>query len=741
MTTPKTTVGRRFSHLAVLAASALLSPLVASGQEPVPAGSPTVAVGTFAGQIHLDGVLDEPAWQQAGVIADLTQQSPKPGEPTPFRTEVRLLADRDNLYIGVTCMDPEPSRIAVHTMQRDGNMRGDDTISIVLDSLNDHRTGYLFEFNAAGARLDGLISDPNAQDPSLDWDGIWDVRTRVTPTGWTAEFVLPAQTIRFNRTQGQWGFNIQRYVARELIKLRWTGTTLDANLLDMRRAGTLTGVDTLSQGWGLTISPYVLGRYELDRDTDHSFTKGQAGLDVGYHATSQLDAVLTVNPDFAEVEADTLQVNLTRFALFFPEKRPFFTDGANFFDFGLDLRDDFIPFYSRRVGLFGDRIIPIIAGLKTVGRAGPWGIGALDVQTKDVFGVPGTNLASGRVTYDFNENLRVGAIGTNGDPDGRSSNSLAGLDAVWQTSSFQGDKNLGFGLWGARSFGDVGSGERGGWGVKFQYPNDLWSADAAFKEFGDSLDPALGFLPRPGTRQYNANLAYQPRPSGGTFAWVRQFFFELSPRVVTDLHGETETWRVFMAPFNVVTQQGDHFEANYAPEFQRLDAPFEIVSGVVIPPGSYQFNRFRIQAESSDTRPLSVGGTVWFGQFYDGHLTQILGSVKWTEGSGHLQLILATEDDIGHLPQGDFTVHLWQLKGVYAFNPNLVLATFFQYDSEIENLGMNARLRWTIRPGRDLFVVWNRGWRHPTAPESPYPYFLAPVTDQVILKLRWTFTR
>jgi hypothetical protein len=275
--------------------------------------------------------------------------------------------------------------------------------------------------------------------------------------------------------------------------------------------------------------------------------------------------------------------------------------------------------------------------------------------------------------------------------------------------------------------------------VKVQYPNDLWFAQGAFKEFGDSLDPALGFLPRPGTRQYSSDLAYQPRPSGGPFAWVRQFFFELSPKVVTDLHGETETWRVFMAPINLVTQQGDHFEINSAPEFQRLDAPFEIVSGVVIPPGSYQFNRFRIQAESSDTRPLSVGGTVWFGEFYDGHLTQVLGSIKWTEGSGHLQLTLATEDDIGHLPEGDFTVHLWQLRGVYAFNPNLILATFFQYDSEVENLGMNARLRWTIQPGRDLFFVWNRGWRHPLGPDSPY--FLTPVDDQVIVKLRWTFTR
>jgi len=709
----------------------------AGAQAPEPPPN-LITAGDALGQIRLDGVLDEPAWAQAGVIADLVQQAPKPGEPTPFRTEVRILVDAGNLYFGITCIDPDPSLIAVHTMQRDGNMRGDDTISIVLDTFHDHRTGYLFEVNAAGARLDGLISDPNADTASLDWDGIWDVATRRTATGWTAEIVLPAQTIRFNHTGGAWGFNVQRYVARELVTLRWTGTTLDANLLDMRRAGNLDGVACLDQGWGLTVSPYALGRYQDDHVTEHSFTQGQAGVDVGYHVTSQLDAVLTINPDFAEVEADSRQVNLTRFALFFPEKRPFFTDGANFFDFGLDLQDTFIPFYSRRVGLFDDRIIPITVGVKTVGREGPWGVGALDVQTRDTFGVPAANQAAGRVTYDLNRNLRVGAIGTNGDPSGRLTNSLAGVDAVWQTASFQGDKNLGVGLWAARSFGEVGPGDRNGWGFKAQYPNDLWNLQASVKEFGDALDPALGFLPRPGTRQYTAYAAYQPRPSGGPFSGVRQFFFEVNPVLITDLHGETESFRTFLAPINFETQAGDHYEANYAPEYQRLTEPFEIAPGVVIPIGSYQFHRFRVDVASSDSRPLSAGGTVWFGGFYGGTLTQVEGFVKWTEGSGHLQLALNFENDYGYLPQGDFIFRLWQLKTVYAFNPNLLLAAFLQYDSESQDLGVNARLRWTIRPGNDLFLVWNRGWKHPVFERAPD--LLVPEADQVILKLRWTFT-
>jgi Domain of unknown function (DUF5916) len=683
----------------------------AGAQAPVTPSVNMVTAGVVEGTIRLDGVLDEPDWQQAGVIADLSQQSPHPGEPTAFRTEVRILTDGANLYFGITAVDPDPAGIAVHTMQRDGNMSGDDTVSIVLDTFLDHRTGYLFQVNAAGARLDGLISDPNAEEAALDWDGIWNVATRRTTTGWSAEIVLPAQTVRFKRSTGRWGFNVQRYVARERLTLRWTGTTLDANFLDMRRAGRLEGMERLSQGWGLTVSPSGLAQYQIDRQTDRSYSQGQAGVDVGYHVTSQLDAVLAINPDFAEVEVDGRQVNLTRFDLFFPEKRPFFTEGANFFDFGLDLQDDFIPFYSRRVGLFDDEIIPITAGLKAVGREGPWGVGALDVQTRDTTGVPATNLAAGRVTYDLNKHLRVGAIGTNGDPNGRTANSLAGVDAVWQTAEFQGDKNLAFGAWTARSFGDVEPGQTDGWGLKFQYPNDLWDLQASFNEFGDALDPVLGFLPRPGTRQYAAGLAYQPRPSGGTFSGVRQFFFELYPRLVTDLHGQTETWRVFTAPLNFETRAGDHFEVNYAPEFQRIAEPFEIAPGVVIAPGSYRFDRYRLEIESSDARPVAAGGTVWVGGFYGGHLTQTDGFVQWTEGSGHLQLALNMENDYGSLADGDFTLRLWQLKTVYAFNPNLVLAGFFQYDSESELLGMNARLRWTIQPGRDLFVVWNRGGR------------------------------
>ena len=733
-------VPRRFVRAGVppLAVAATLLAGRAIAQENASA-PPALTVQAPSGQIRLDGILDEPDWDRAAVIPDLAQQSPRPGEPTRFRTVVRILADSRNLYFGVSCFDPDPGRIAIHTMQRDGSMKGDDTVSIVLDTFHDRRTGYLFEVNAAGARLDGLISDPNVSDVPLDWDGIWDVRTSRSAEGWTAEIVIPAETLRFRSGSGPWGFNVERYVPHALVTLRWSGVSLDAHLTDMRRAGELTGLDGLEQGLGLSVSPYLLGKYTIDHLTGHDVLQGQGGGEISYNLSSQLTGVLTINPDFAEVEADTRQINLTRFPLFFPEKRPFFTEGASFFDFGLDLQDTFIPFYSRRVGLFDGRIIPITAGLKAVGRSGPWGVGVLDVQTRDEDGAEGTNQFAGRVTYDVDRHLRVGAIGTSGSPDGRSDNSLAGVDAVWQSSTFLGDKNLALAAWGARSFGDLPEGRRGGWGVKASYPNDLWDLEASVKEFGEALDPALGFLPRPGTREYAGGIAYQPRPDGGAFSGIRQFFFECFPRVVTDLHGETQTWRVFIAPFNVETVNGDHFEANYAPEFERLDAPFEVAPGVVIPAGSYQFNRYRVQVDSSTSRPLSASGLVWFGQFYGGNLTQLITSLRWTTDRGHLQLGLDTENDFGYLPQGNFTVRLWQLRTAYAFDPDLILSTYAQYDSESGDLGLNARLRWTIEPGRDLFVVWNRAWtHHPTPPSTAW---VVPTGDQVVVKLRWTFRR
>jgi hypothetical protein len=705
----------------------------ATAQEP-----PQLAVPTLPGAaIHLDGNLDEPAWQQAALIDGLTQHEPHPGEPTPFATRIRIFTDGVDIYVGYDCRDPEPDKIAIHSLQRDGNIFADDSVDFVLDTFGDRRTSYYFLVTAGGAQLDGLVDA--AGNPSTDWDGAWSVVTRQTAEGWSAELQIPARTLHFRRGATEWGFNIARQIARKQMVLRWTGIPHDASFFDLRRAGSLTGLTGMHQGIGLAVTPFVVGEDSRERPAS-SQAEARTGLDLTYSPTPGLTGVLTYHTDFAETEVDARQVNLTRFPLFFPEKRAFFVEGANQFAFAYGLDADFIPFFTRRIGLLAGRQVPLEAGLKVLGHSGRWGIGALGVATREETGAPPTTtLSAGRLTYDVGQHLRLGTLITSGNPDGVRDNSLGSFDAVYRTSTFRGDKNLVASVWGARSDGDLPAGVRGdaqrdGWGAVVDYPNDRWQLSADVREFGDGLDPALGFLPRPGTRWYQLGTAFQPRPDpDGRFGWARQLFFENFDYLITDLQGRTQSWRVFLAPFNVVTNAGDHFELNVVPYFERLDAPFDLTEEVSIPPGGYPFLRYRAQAEASPTRGLRPALTVWWGEFYDGHLTQWLPSIGWSAKGGHLLLQLDAEVDDGQLPDGDVRARLYGARIVIAVSPTLVFSTFTQYDSTSDSLGSNNVLRWTIQPGRELFLVLNRGWEQRTARG------FAPRDDQVSAKVRWTF--
>ncbi|HEY0782048.1 MAG TPA: DUF5916 domain-containing protein, partial [Thermoanaerobaculia bacterium] len=580
------------------------------------------------------------------------------------------------------------------------------------------------------------------------WDGLWDARVRRTAAGWTAEIAISARALRFGSGLAAWGFNVERHVAREQLTLRWTGATLDATFTDLRRAGRLGGVAGLRQGLGLAASPSAVGRYDRVLAPPLSRRTGDAGVDLGYNLTPELGGVLTTHTDFAETEVDTRQLNLTRFPLFFPEKRGFFLEGSNLFDFTNGLGSDFIPFYSRQVGLVAGQRVPIDAGLKVLGRTGAWSLAALDVETGAAAQARPENLFAGRASFDLDSHFRVGALMTRGDPRGSGDSTFTALDAVWRTSTFRGDKNLVLSAWGAQSAGDATpdrdltapSTDRGrnGWGLRAECPNDLLSSYLQVNEYGGALVPALGFLPRPGTRQYAAGNAFQPRPAEqGPFGWARQFFFETYFTRVDDLAGGPQSWRLFTAPFNVSTRSGEHFEIDWAPQFERLDQPFEVAPGVFIAPGRYRFDRYEAEAQSSPSRPWRVGGKVWFGAFFSGRLVQWSGFVDWTGFDGHLRVEASGETDVGRLPEGDFIERLWQLKTFYAFTPDLTAAAFTQYDSASRDLGLNARLRWTFSPGCDLFLVWNRNWMQPPGDGLR----LHPAADELTLKLRWTANR
>ncbi len=712
-------------------------PVRADAQEPT-----TATVLAIQDVLRLDGRLDEPFWSQATPI-QLTQQAPKAGEATPFETTVRIAANRENVYIAFECFDADPRQLAVHTMQRDGDVAGDDFVSIALDTYGDRRTGYFFRVNASGARVDGLIAGP--EDPSLDWDGIWDARTHRAADRWTIEVTIPTRSLNFTRGLDAWGANFERNIARVQTVLRWASPTLDSFFYDLSRAGTVAGLAGLKQGLGLELSPYTTGRTRKDFAVGDRDFLGAVGGDFAYRVTSQLAAVVTANTDFAETEVDTRQLNLTRFELFFPERRTFFLEGSNQYQFGLGLDDKFLPFFSRRVGLIDGDQIPIDVGVKLNGRVGRVNLGVLDVRTRGTtlvsgHALPSTNLFVGRTSVDVSEKLRVGTIVTNGSPDGARRNTLAGVDAVYRTSEFLGDKNFFVGVWGAATTRPAGSGggNRGGYGIKVDYPNDRWDCFVSFHQFGESLDPALGFIPRTGIHRTDSACEFRPRPrKDGPFGWVRQQFMDHRFYRITNYQGLVESQRFSWVPVNVQMESGDRVSVNWLPTLENLPVPFEIADGVTLPVGRYRFDRLIGEFQSSPNRRAHFGNTSGFGSFYGGRLYQQSNYIRYTSANGGWQTGVTVDQNFGRLPEGRFVQRLWQFNATYAVNSYTSLTSFLQYDSVSQSVGNNLRLRWTIRPGNDLFVVWNRGWKRLHL--SPSERTLLPDTELLAIKIRWTF--
>lgn len=687
---------------------------------------PVISVAPASTQIQLDGRLTEDAWKHAAVIADLVQQSPSPGAPSPYHTEVRLLRDRDHLYLGILCADPDPGRIAVHGLARDSDQTNDDHVTIVLDTFGTRHIGYVLQVNAGGARTDGLIAPANIT-PDYDWNGLWDAKVVQTAQGWTAEISIDTRSLQFHADLDRWGFNIQRYIPRDQTSVQWAGISLDASIFDLQRTGDLQGVSALEGGAGFEFSPYAL----LRDDSIGGLHKG-VGADLRYDIEPNLAAILTLNPDFAEAEADSQQINLTQFPLFVTEKRPFFLEGSNQFEFASGLDSQFIPFYSRRIGLSGSDVVRLDEGLKVIGEAGPWSVGALDLQTGDSAGIPAENLFAGHLTYDLGGELRLGTLITHGDPTGQTDNTFTGADGVWQTAALFGDKNLSLSGWAGRSSGNLlPSGRTSGWGFNLDTPNDLWRLLLSWNVYGDALDPALGFLPRPGTRQYELYGEFKPRPLEGSFDWVRQFDYQADYVQVDSLSGTPQSKTLFTALVNIKTQSGEHYEFDWIPEYQVVDVPFPIATGVSIPAGEYRFGRYLVQLASSAAHTWQVGVNAETGGFYGGRLTQLLPFLDWNTADGSLELQFNSETDLGYLPEGDFIERLLQLKATYSFTPDFDISSFIQYNSTLEHTGVNTILHWIPEPGRDLFIVLNHGIETFSTASSP------PLGNTLIVKLRW----
>jgi hypothetical protein len=692
-------------------------------------------------RIKIDGRLDEAAWQRAVPIGLLTQVDPKEGEAATEATDVRVLYDGEALYFGIQCFDRTPGGIIATQLTRDGEVDVDDYVGIVLDPFFDQRNGFLFAVNPAGARADGQIAN-NSEDANLDWDGIWNAVARRNDQGWAAEISIPFKTLRFKPGQTIWGLNIERQIKRKNEIDRWSGARRDAWITNLAEAGQLQELPVIHQGLGLDIRPYGVVRRDPFDPTrqDKSPWVLDGGFDVSKNLTPNMNASLTINTDFAETEADTRQVNLTRFSLFYPEKRPFFLEGAGVFETAgsRSSHPDLLPFFSRRIGLYSNQEVPILFGGKITGRQSHFNIGVLDVQTRhtdivnkdgELYHLEGQNLLAARVSRDLFEQSYVGAIFTNGNPAGTGDNSLIGADARFATSKFRGDKNLSLDLYLMRTDDQETNSTDYAMGFWLDYPNDRWDLRLQGKQIGDDFHPALGFAPRRAIRKASGGAEFSPRPE----KWgIRKLGFELSGDIIADLDNVVENWSASITPFSIEMDSGDQVQFNISREFERLPEPFEIFEGVVLLPGSYCWNRYGLELETASKRFWVFQSNLGWGSFYDGTRRSV-GVGLTLKPSTHFNLGLESEWNDIDVKEGSFITRLYSVRGDINFSPNMSWANLVQYDNESRELGFQSRFRWIIKPGNDLFVVLNRGWYR------SFDHDYITTFDRATVKLAYTF--
>ena len=695
-----------------LTATAAGMPDVVSAAFDITAGAKrTVRVTSFAGALTLDGRLDEPAWHSADSIVNLTTVEPEEGGVPAGQTTVKILVNPNEIVFGVMCHDSNPAGIVAFAKTRDFDLELEDYVLIVLDPFQDGRSGYVFAVNPNGARFDGLVAE-RGEEVNTDWDAIWEATTSRDATGWSAEIRIPIKSLSFKPGLNAWGFNVQRSVQRLLETSRWAGANRDYEIYQTSHAGLLTDLSPFDLGLGLSVRPSLVTNANRPAPDEDRVYKVEASLDVTKKLGSNLVGSLTVNTDFAETEVDARQTNLTRFDLLFPEKRTFFLEGADIFDFGLGTGEDVVAFQTRRIGLQGaeeDQVeIPISVGTKVNGRVGNTNIGALAVHTRRA-GSLNTDATMGvvRIKQNVLSESSVGMIATVGDPLRLPGSWMAGMDFTYQTSEFRGDKNLLIGAWGLQTHagGDLGSDEA--FGGMIDYPNDLWDVAVAYKYIGEDFTPSLSFVPRTGVQILEMESAFSPRPG---WPLVRQMFFEFNPSIVSDLGNHWESYHVEIKPLDWQLESGDRFEFSIEPEGDRPTEDFEVFSSdtktVVVPADIYRWTSYNMQLALASKRRFNGEATFSTGGFYGGTLNSLELTLRM-KPSAFLTAELGMERHSAQLPGGDFIQRLYSGRVQVNVSADLQVASLVQYDNESRSLGTNTRMRWTFNPLGELFVVFN----------------------------------
>lgn len=670
---------------------------------------PTLRAGEGAATITLDGRLDETAWHAAAQSDAFLQTEPSEGRPPTFRTVVRVLADRSAIVFGIVCEDADPNAIVSFSVRRDASLDAEDHVRVILGPFLDGRSGYVFAVNPSGARYDGLINQGPEGD-NADWDGIWEAATAKTPGGWSVEMRIPIRTLGFKPGLSEWHFNVQRRSQRLLETDRWAFATRQYQITQTSRAGLLTNLPNFGVGLGLSLRPAITtggGHPATGAPVEEEF---QPSLDLTQRIGGNVVASFTANTDFAETEVDTRRTNLTRFPLFFPEKRRFFLEGSDIFQFGPggNLARDAMPYHSRTIGLVRGREVPIIVGSKVNGLAGNTRYSGLVVRTNDEEGVVDTpaTMAVGRLKRNLWEESWVSAIATVGDPLGRTGSWTGGLDFTYGTSHFLGNKNLFLSAWGLAMGRDGHHGDTTSYGFKVDYPNEKWDSNLWYKRIGDEFDPSLGFVPRHGTIWVPA-LTNRTRLARGP---IQEMTWGGRGVIHLDSSGVRENYSVSLGALNWRFRSGDRVQVNVTPTGERLVDPFEVSDGVVIPPGSYDWWRKSVTLSTAQKRRFYTSVSWEWGDFYDGDLDSY--QWEWTWNPTALYTVeFNGERNIAHLSGGSFNQTLVGSRVRINFSPDLSVASYIQYDTDSDSIGVNAQLRWTYKPAGDLFIVYNHNVR------------------------------
>jgi hypothetical protein len=665
--------------------------------------------------LTIDGRLDEAVYLRIPPVSDFIQQEPHEGEPATEQTDLWVFYDDRNVYVTGRMWDSQPDRIVANEMRRNNmGIVQNDNFSVGLDTYYNQRTGFYFLTNPLGGLREGQIADEG--QVNYDWLTVWTVQTSRFAQGWIAEFVIPFKSLRYEGAGEQvWGINCRRTV-------RWKNevSTLSPvpasygypGVTRLSTAATLVGIEPPPNSRNIELKPYLISKVLTDRLASPALENdlgGEVGFDAKYGLTRSLIADFTYNTDFAQVEADEQQVNLTRFGLFFPEKREFFLESQGIFEFGgarasglSSLGESPLVFFSRRIGLENGQVVPITAGGRLSGRAGAYAIGLVNIQTDDseLAGAPATNFSVVRLRRDILRRSSVGAIVTRRSPAGGSRNEVYGLDT---NLSFYQDLEIN-GYYARSRTPDL-NGDAVSYRGELNYNADRYGVRVQRLKVGDAFNPEMGFLRRRDFREHFASLRFSPRPQ--SVEAIRKLTYQAQLDYITNGSGRLET-RTGQAQFRIDFENGDRLSTDYTGNYELLTAPFEVASGVVLLPGGYAFDEVNATYTLGSQRKISGSLNFTRGEFFSGDRTE-------TGYSGRLEATpqLSFEPRIAvnwvDLPEGRFTTKLVSTRVTYTKSTRMFVGALIQYNSSADALTTNLRFRWEYEPGSDLFVVFSEG--------------------------------